>query len=200
MINGLDHANYNQLTGLYDLRATSIATDDISYDEISTLNNIKTNQTIQTQIDNLQNTLGGISLTISGNTLSGVVLLPYLTEYYDDKTEVTEKVGNAYNTIMDTLTNYYTKSSINSITSTISGQIVTISDLIYNTISSNINNNSLSITSVSSYINNTISSNIYNNSLSITSVSSYINNTISSNIYIIIHYLSQVLVVILIIQ
>ena len=38
MINGLDHANYNQLTGLYDIRATSISTDDISYDEIFTLN------------------------------------------------------------------------------------------------------------------------------------------------------------------
>ena len=44
---------------------------------------------IQFQIDNLQNTLGGISLTISGNTLSGVVFLPYLKEYYDDKAGVT---------------------------------------------------------------------------------------------------------------
>ena len=92
MINGLDHANYNQLTGLYDLRASTIATDDISYDEISTLNNINTNQTIQTQIDNLQSAIGGINITISGNTLSGVVLLPYLEMYYYTQTDVQGKI------------------------------------------------------------------------------------------------------------
>ena len=54
MINGLDHANYNQLTGLYDIRATSISTDDISYDEITTLNDIDTTQTIQIQINDLK--------------------------------------------------------------------------------------------------------------------------------------------------
>ena len=40
MTNGLDHANYNQLTGLYNLRATSISTDYISYKEIYTVRRV----------------------------------------------------------------------------------------------------------------------------------------------------------------
>jgi hypothetical protein len=188
MINGLINT-FEELNGLKTIYIDELQTGVVTQDEINTLDGVTSN--IQSQINSLQNVVSGLgTITISGLTVSGVIFKPYLEEYYDDKTEVTEKVGNAYNTIMDTFTNYYTKSSINSITSTISGNIDTISGniasisgLIYNTISSNINNNSLSITSVSSYINNTISSNIYNNSLSITSVSSYIYNTISNNIY-----------------
>ena len=124
MINGLDHANYNQLTGLYELRTTTISTDDISYDEISTLNNIDTSKTIQKQIDDLQTTVSNIgSLTISGNTLSGYVLLPYLNTYYYTKTDVDIKNASTYNTILDTLANYYTITQINSITNSISGDI-----------------------------------------------------------------------------
>ena len=94
MINGLDHANYNQLTGLYDIRATSISTDEISYDEIFTLNDIDTTQTIQTQINDLQNTISNIgSLTISGQTLSGVVFLPYLETYYYNIPAVQGKIA-----------------------------------------------------------------------------------------------------------
>ena len=193
MINGLDHANYNQLSGLYDIRATTISTDDISYDEISTLNNIDTSKTIQSQINSLQNIISGVSLTISGNTLSGVVLLPYLKEYYDDKTEVTEKVGNSYNTIMDNLTNYYTQSSINSITTSLSGRIdgisgslVTISSYV-NTISSYVNTISSNVNTISSYVNtissyvNTISSNVNTISSNVNTISSNV-NTISSNV------------------
>ena len=67
MINGLDHANYNQLSGLYEIRASSIATDDISYDEITTLNDIDTSKTIQSQINDLQNVISEIgNITISG--------------------------------------------------------------------------------------------------------------------------------------
>ena len=54
-MNGLDNANYNQLSGLYDLRATLISTDDISYEEIYTFNSIYTTQAIQLQINFIQN-------------------------------------------------------------------------------------------------------------------------------------------------
>ena len=72
MINGLDRINYDQLTGLVAVKATSIETDDISCDEIYTLNDIDTSKTIQSQINDLQNVVGGINITISGNTLSEV--------------------------------------------------------------------------------------------------------------------------------
>ena len=128
MINGLDHANYNQLTGLYDLRASSISTDEISYEEIYTLNNINTNQTIQTQINNIQTTLSNMgSLTISGNTLSGVVLLPYLEQYYYKKQNIDDTNTNAYNTMIDIFDNYYPNSFVDSTITTLSGRINTIS-------------------------------------------------------------------------
>ena len=40
---------------------------------------------IQTQINSLQNAISGINLTISGDTISGVVLLSYLETYYYTK-------------------------------------------------------------------------------------------------------------------
>jgi len=152
---------------------------------------------IQTQINSLQNAISGVTLTISGNTISGVVLLSYLTTYYYTIQDIKDINTNAYIAMIDTFDNYYTKSSINSLSKSLSDNILSISDslvitnnnvtsissFIYNTISSNINNNSLNITSISSFIYNTISSNINNNSLNITSVSSYIYNTISNNIY-----------------
>ena len=58
MINGLDRINYDQLTGLVAVKATSIETDDISYDEIYTLDGVTSN--IQSQIDSLQNAISGI--------------------------------------------------------------------------------------------------------------------------------------------
>ena len=118
MINGLDHANYNQWTGLYDLRASSISTDEISYEEIYTLNNINTNQTIQTQINNIQTAL---------STISGVVLLPYLQTYYYNKQNIDDINTNAYNTMIDIFDNYTTKSSFNSINTLLQNQINSIS-------------------------------------------------------------------------
>ena len=50
----LDHADYNQITWLYDLRVTSIFADDISYEEIYTLNSIDTTQPLQQHINSIQ--------------------------------------------------------------------------------------------------------------------------------------------------
>ena len=127
MINGLDRINYDQLTGLVSIKATSIETDDISYDEIYTLNNIDTSKTIQSQLNDLQTAVGGINITISGNTLSGVVLLPYLEQYYYTQTSVNGKIASSYNTIMDTFDNYVTQSTISSYVYTLSGGIHSIS-------------------------------------------------------------------------
>ena len=114
MINGLDRINYDQLTGLVAVKATSIETDEISYDEIYTLNNIDTSKTIQTQLDDLQTTIGGINITISGNTLSGVVLLPYLETYYYTQADVQGKIEESYNKIIENqTTNYYNKTESN---------------------------------------------------------------------------------------
>ena len=188
MINGLDHANYNQLSGLYELRVSSISTDDISYDEISTLNNIDTSKTIQSQLNDLQTTLGGISLTISGDTtLSGVILKPYLEMYYDNKTGVNDKITASYNSVIDTLDNYVSKVSISGALS----NIISISDIVYNTISSQIYTSNNNITTLSNNIytssNNiiTLSNNIYSSNNNITTLSNNISNniiTLSDNI------------------
>jgi len=90
---------------------------------------------IQIQINNLQTTLNEIgSITISGSTLSGIVFLPYLQTYYYNKNDVDSTIAQNYNTIIDTLENYYTKSSINSITKSISDNIISISGILSNTI------------------------------------------------------------------
>ena len=108
MINGLDRINYDQLTGLVAVKATSIETDDISYDEIYTLNDIDTSKTIQTQLDDLQTVLSEIgTISISGTTLSGIIFKPYLEQYYYNKSEVDGKVSSTYNTIMDSISTNY---------------------------------------------------------------------------------------------
>jgi hypothetical protein len=72
MINGLDRINYDQLTGLVAVKATSIETDEISYDEIYTLDGITSN--IQTQIDNLSQQLY--------TTAGGGFMNYYLKQHY----------------------------------------------------------------------------------------------------------------------
>jgi hypothetical protein len=130
MINGLDRINYDQLTGLVAVKATSIETDEISYDEIYTLDGITSN--IQTQLNNIQTTLSNIgSLSISGNTLSGVVLLPYLQTYYYNKQNIDDINTNAYNTIIDIFGNYYTQSQSNAINTLLQNQINSISGGLY---------------------------------------------------------------------
>jgi hypothetical protein len=176
----------------------------VSQTEINALDGITSN--IQTQIDNLQTALGGINITISGNTLSGVVLLPYLEMYYYTQTDVKGKVEESYNKIIENQTtnyynktesnaNYYNKTDINTKTSTISGQIDSLSGQIdsisgklktandnITTISSNINTANNNITTISSNIN-TANNNITTISGKIDSISGLINNTISSNLY-----------------
>ena len=167
MINGLDHANYNQLTGLYDLRATSISTDEISYEEIYTLNNINTNQTIQTQLNNLQSAIANISsLSISGNTLSGVVLLPYLEQYYYNKQNIDDTNTNAYNTMIDIFDNYTTKSSFNSINTLLQNQI--------NSISGNVKY-------ITSTLQGGIRNTVFNSNIKILNVNNTTTNTYISN-------------------
>ena len=127
MINGLDRINYDQLTGLVAAKATSIETDEISYDEIYTLDGIQSN--IQTQLNNLQTTITSIgNLAISGETLSAVNFKPYLETYYYNIPTVQGKNAESQNQIIDTLgANYYTKTQINAKNTTISGNIHTIS-------------------------------------------------------------------------
>ena len=143
MINGLDHANYNQLTGLYDLRASTISTDDIPYEDIYTLKNIDTTQTIQQQIDLLKNDFGAIgSITVSGITISGFVLFSHLTTYYDTS-------NNIYNTYVNydyLKSNYFNQKSLFNV---LNVNYLTISSFL--TLSNTVNNNYLTL---SNYINN----------------------------------------------
>jgi hypothetical protein len=83
---------------------------------------------IQTQINSLQNAISGINLTISGDTISGVVLLSYLETYYYTIQEIKDINTNAYIAMIDTFDNYYSKSSINSLSKSLSDNILSISD------------------------------------------------------------------------
>jgi hypothetical protein len=185
MINGLDHANYNQLTGLYDLRATTLSTEDISYDEIQTLNNIDTSKTIQVQLNNLQTTISQIgNISISGYSISGVVLLPYLQTYYYNKNEIDSQSVTLYNTILDTFDNYYTKSISNANNLLLQNQINSISGILNNNIISisgtlsNSNNNIITLSS-QIYTISGILSNSNNNIITLSSKINTISNTLS---------------------
>ena len=153
MINGLDRINYDQLTGLVAVKATSIETDEISYDEIYTLHGIQSN--IQTQLNNLQNVISEIgNITISGTTLSGIVFKSYLETYYYDIPSVQGKVTESQNQILETLTtNYYNKSQSDAINTTISDRINSISGALNIT-----NNNLVTISSKVQYITSTTQS------------------------------------------
>jgi len=73
MINGLINT-FEELNGLSNIYVDEIETGLVTQTEINTLNNIDTSKTIQTQLNNLQSAIANISsLSISGNTLSGVV-------------------------------------------------------------------------------------------------------------------------------
>ena len=107
MINGLINS-FEELNGLKTIYVDELQTGLVSQTEINALDGITSN--IQTQIDNLQTALGGINITISGNTLSGVVLLPYLEMYYYTQTDVKGKIEESYNKIIENqTTNYYNK-------------------------------------------------------------------------------------------
>ena len=105
MINGLINT-FEELNGLKTIYVDELQTGLVTQDEINALNNINTSKTIQTQLDDLQTAVGGINITISGNTLSGVVLLPYLQQYYYTQQNIKDIKTIAYNSIMDTFDNY----------------------------------------------------------------------------------------------
>ena len=99
MINGLINT-FEELNGLSYIYVDEIETGQITQNEINTLNNIDTSTTIQTQINNIQTAL---------STISGVVLLPYLEQYYYNKQNINDINTNAYNTMIDIFDNYTTK-------------------------------------------------------------------------------------------
>jgi hypothetical protein len=127
MINGLINT-FEELNGLKTIYVDELETGLITQDEINTLNNIDTSKTIQSQLNDLQTAIGGIgTISISGLTVSGVIFKPYLETYYYTKDDIISINANAYNSMMDTLDNYVTQSTISSYVYTLSGGIHSIS-------------------------------------------------------------------------
>jgi methyl-accepting chemotaxis protein len=199
MINGLINT-FEELNGLKTIYVDELETGLITQDEINTLNNIDTSKTIQSQLNDLQTAVGGINITISGNTISGVVLLPYLEQYYYTKDDIISINANAYNSMIDTLDNYVTQSTISSYVYTLSGGIHSISGRLdtananitllegglflvgvsLSTANTNITTISGHVSTISGHVS-TISGNVNTANTNITTISSNV-NTISGNV------------------